>query len=153
MESGIILNNKWLDVTLVSMIVAQVYKLFSSLIIEKRLNWKRFWETGGMPSSHTSSVVALTSSVAITEGLHSVIFAISTVFSIVVMYDAAGVRKAAGQHAGVINELTDFFTMAFDKKFKNEKLKELLGHSRSEVFAGAILGIAVALLMRGYLLR
>ncbi len=153
MESGIILNNKWLDVTLVSMIVAQVYKLFSSLIIEKRLNWKRFWETGGMPSSHTSSVVALTSSVAITEGLHSVIFAISTVFSIVVMYDASGVRKAAGQHAGVINELTDFFTMAFDKKFKNEKLKELLGHSRSEVFAGAILGIAVALLMRGYLLR
>jgi len=153
MGQGIILGNKWLDVTLISMLAAQFYKLFSSLVIEKRLNWKRFWETGGMPSSHTSSVVALSASVAITEGLHSAVFAISVVFSIVVMYDAAGVRKAAGQHAGVINELTDFFTIAFDKKFKNEKLKELLGHSRSEVFAGAILGVVVALLMRGYLLR
>lgn len=152
MDSGIIFSNRWLDVTFISMLAAQIYKVFNTLILERRWNFKRFWETGGMPSSHTSSVVALTTSIAITEGTSSIAFAISTVFSVIVMYDAAGVRKEAGQHAGVINELTDFFSLAFDKKFKNEKLKELLGHSRSEVFAGAILGIVTAFAMRWYLL-
>ena len=68
------------------------------------------------------------------------------------MYDAAGIRKAAGEHAGVINQLTEFIIAAFDKRFKNEKLKELLGHSYSEVLVGAILGFLIAFLMKGYLL-
>jgi uncharacterized protein len=152
MHSGIIFGNKLLDVVFISMVVAQLYKLISSYFPAKKIIWSRLWETGGMPSSHSASVMALTTSVAITEGLHSIAFAICVVFSIVVMYDAAGIRKAAGDHAGVINQLTDFFSTAFDKKFKNEKLKELLGHSRTEVLAGAVLGILIALLLKRYLL-
>jgi acid phosphatase family membrane protein YuiD len=153
MDSGIIFGNKLLDVVFISMFVAQFYKLVSTYFIKKRIVWSRLWETGGMPSSHSSSVIALTTSIAITEGMRSIAFAISVVFSIVVMFDAAGIRKAAGEHAGVINQLTDFFSTAFDKKFHNEKLKELLGHSRTEVLAGALLGFIIAILMKGYLLR
>jgi len=152
MHSGVIFGNKILDVIFISMFVAQFYKLISSYFIKKTIDWSRLWETGGMPSSHSSSVMALTTAIAITEGMRSIAFAISVVFSIVVMYDAAGIRKAAGEHAGVINQLTDFFSIAFDKKFHNEKLKELLGHSRTEVFVGAVLGLVIALLMKGYLL-
>jgi uncharacterized protein len=152
MHSGIIFGNKLLDVVFISMVAAQLYKLISSYFPGKKFEWSRLWETGGMPSSHSASVISLTTSVAITEGLRSIAFAICVVFSIVVMFDAAGIRKAAGDHAGVINQLTDFFSTAFDKKFHNEKLKELLGHSRTEVFAGAVLGLVIALLMKGYIL-
>jgi len=152
MDSGIIFGNKVLDVVFISMFVAQLYKLVSSYFPTKRIEWSRLWETGGMPSSHSSSVMALTTSVAITEGVSSIAFAICVVFSIVVMFDASGIRKAAGEHAGILNQLTDFFSTAFDKKFSNEKLKELLGHSRTEVFAGAVLGLVIALLMKNYLL-
>lgn len=152
MNSGIIFGNKILDVVFIAMFGAQLYKLVSSYFIKKKIDWTRLWETGGMPSSHSASVMALTTSVAITEGLRSIAFAICVVFSIVVMFDAAGIRKAAGEHAGVINQLTDFFSTAFDKKFNNEKLKELLGHSRTEVFVGAIVGFLIALLLKGYLL-
>jgi len=152
MSSGIILGNKTLDVVLISMVGAQLYKFVSSSIIKKRFVWPRLWESGGMPSSHTSSVIALTTAVAITDGLKSIAFAICVVFSIVVMYDASGIRKEAGEHANVINQLTEFFSLKYDKKFHNEKLKELLGHSRSEVFAGAIAGFLIAFLMKGYLL-
>jgi len=82
--------------------------------------WSRLWETGGMPSSHSSSVVALATAVAITEGLNSVGFAISTVFAIIVMYDAAGIRKAAGEHASVINQLTEFFMTALIKSLRTK---------------------------------
>lgn len=152
MEAGIIFNNRILDVVFISMFAAQVYKLADSLFRQKKMVWSRLWETGGMPSSHSSSVMALTTAIAITQGLNSGAFAISTVFSIIVMYDAAGIRKAAGEHAGVINQLTEFIIGAFDKRFKNEKLKELLGHSYTEVIAGAILGFVTAFAMRGYLL-
>jgi acid phosphatase family membrane protein YuiD len=153
MSSGIIFGNKVLDVVFISMFSAQIYKLITSSIINKKFAWSRMWETGGMPSSHSSSVISLATAVAITQGMDSIAFAISVVFSVVVMYDAAGIRKAAGEHAGIINQLTDFFTLKYDKKFHNEKLKELLGHSRSEVLVGAIVGFLIALLMKGYLLR
>jgi len=153
MDAGIIFKNRILDVVFLSMFVAQFYKFISTWVLTKKIVWSRLWETGGMPSSHSSSVIALATAVAITEGISSVSFAISTIFSIIVMYDASGIRKEAGQHAGIINQITDFFSTAFDKKFNHEKLKELLGHSRSEVFAGAILGFLIAFLMKGYLLQ
>jgi uncharacterized protein len=153
MDAGIILKNKVLDIVFLSMIVAQLYKFISVSIIEKKLAWSRLWNTGGMPSSHTSSVVALTTSIAFTEGISSGMFAICVVFSIIVMYDAAGIRKAAGEHAGIINQFTEFLNTVFEKKFKHENLKELLGHSRSEVFAGAVLGFLIAFMMKGYLLK
>jgi len=153
MGSGIIFGNKTLDVVFLSMLIAQLYKLVTSSIIKKKMDWSRLWETGGMPSSHSASVISLVTAIGITEGVQSIGFAISVVFSIVVMYDAAGIRKAAGEHAGIINQLTDFFSLKYDKKFHNEKLKELLGHSRLEVLIGAIVGFLVSILLRGYLLR
>ena len=152
MGTGIIFNNKILDVVFISMFIAQLYKLADSLVRKKKITWSRLWETGGMPSSHSSSVVALATAVAFTQGLNSGAFAISAVLAVIVMYDAAGIRKAAGEHAGVINQLTEFIIAAFDKRFKNEKLKELLGHSYSEVIVGAVLGFLIAFLMKRYLL-
>lgn len=151
MGSGIIFNNRILDVVFISMFIAQLYKLAESFFKKKKIIWSRLWETGGMPSSHSSSVVALTTAIAFTQGLNSGAFAISAVLAVIVMYDAAGIRKAAGEHAGAINQLTEFIIAAFDKRFKNEKLKELLGHSYTEVLAGAILGFLIAFLMKGYL--
>lgn len=153
MSAGIIFENKTLDVAFLSMFGVQFYKFISTSIRKKKLAWSRFVETGGMPSSHSSSVVALATAVAITHGLQSSLFAISAVFAIVVMYDASGIRKAAGDHANIINKITEFFSVKYDKNFNNEKLQELLGHSHTEVFVGAIVGFLIAFLMKGYLLR
>ncbi len=152
MNSGILFGSKILDVVFISMFAAQFYKLISASLLRKKIIWSRLWETGGMPSSHSSSVTALTTAVAITEGISSIAFSICVVFAIIVMHDASGIRRAAGEQAEVINKLTEFFESKFGKRFDNEKLKELLGHSRSEVFVGAILGIAIAFIFRQYLL-
>lgn len=151
MNPGIILNNRILDVAFISMAIAQLYKFIVTAIRQKQIVWSRLWETGGMPSSHSSSVAALTTAIAICEGLSSIEFAISAVFSVIVMYDASGIRKAAGQHANIINQITEFFTATFNKDFKPQKLKELLGHDKVEVLIGAFLGIAVAFAMKDYL--
>lgn len=152
MSSGFILGNKVIDVVFVSMAIAQIYKVVEPFFTKKKFILSRLWETGGMPSSHSSSVSALSTAVALTNGVSSIDFAICVVFSIVVMYDASGIRKAAGEHAGVLNEITDFFTDVFGQTFQNGRLKELLGHSFIEVFVGALLGIGVALIMKSYLL-
>ena len=152
MASGFILGNKILDVVVIAWFIAQFYKVVSSLILEKRLNIRRFWETGGMPSSHSSTVSSLATAVGITQGIHSVYFAISVVFAIIVMHDASGIRRAAGKQAGVLNELGKSLSNLFEEKFHQEQLKELLGHTPVEVLAGAILGVVVALLMKPYLI-
>lgn len=110
----------------------------------KKVNRSVFFGTGGMPSSHSAFVVAMAASIGTTEGLHSPIFAVALVFALVVMYDAAGVRRAAGKHAQVINTLmTRLKNIGITR---DEKLKELLGHSPIEVFVGALWGIMIATL-------
>lgn len=151
MEKGIIFGNNILDVVFVAWFIAQFYKVLSSLIIEKRLNIKRLWETGGMPSSHSSTVSALVTAVGISKGVASPLFAISTVFAIIVMHDAAGIRRAAGKQAGVLNKLGASLSKLIDERFGQEQLKELLGHSPVEVLVGAILGVAVAFLLKFHL--
>lgn len=151
MSSGVIFGSKILDVVAISMVAAQLYKFISTIFVQKKIVWSRLWETGGMPSSHSSSVVTLTTAVALTEGTTGVAFPICVVFAIVVMYDATGVRKEAGTHAGRLNQLTEFFNASFGEKFKTERLKELLGHSRTEVLAGAILGVIIPFIFKHYL--
>jgi len=146
-NSGIILGNKILDVVFLAWFVAQFYKVIHSIILEKRINISRLWETGGMPSSHTATVSSLTTAVGITYDLQSPIFAVSIVFAIVVMSDAAGIRRAAGKHAGILNRLHDSLKNLLENKFHQEELKELLGHTPIEVLVGAILGVGVALIM------
>jgi len=152
MEEGIILGNSILDVVFVAWAVAQVYKVINSIVVERQFNIKRLWETGGMPSSHSSTVSALTTSVGIVYGLASPLFAASLVFAIIVMHDAAGIRRAAGRQASVLNRLGKTLSKVFDERFNEDHLKELLGHSPIEVLAGSIVGVVVALLMKEHLL-
>lgn len=121
----------------------QLFKLLSDAFIHRRINFKRFVETGGMPSSHSAVVTSLMTSIGISEGFNSTIFAVSFVFSLIVMYDAAGVRRAAGKQASILNQLINSKQVKVDT---NEKLKELLGHTPFQVIVGAIYGIVVGVL-------
>ncbi|MBC2856084.1 divergent PAP2 family protein [Cetobacterium sp. 2A] len=151
MQSGIIFGNRILDVVFVAWFIAQFYKVVSSIFLEQKFNIKRLWETGGMPSSHSSTVSSLTTSVGIAYGMESPLFAIAIVFSGIVMYDAAGIRRAAGKHAGIINTLLDKFASKIGERIHDERLKELLGHTPFEVLAGAALGIVVSLMFTSYI--
>ncbi len=136
-------GNSVLMTALMGWFVAQVLKII--LIWDKKLDFKRIVASGGMPSSHASFVMALTASIGFTHGFDSGAFAISFVMSFVVMYDAAGVRRAAGQQAAILNKIVDDIENA-DYTHTNKKLKELLGHTPIEVLAGAILGIIIAVI-------
>lgn len=128
-----------------SWFIAQLIKVITVIINDKRIDFRRFVGSGGMPSSHASFVTSLSTAVGIIEGFSSVNFAICAVFSLVVMYDAAGVRRAAGQQAKILNKIVEEWENA-DFGHTDKRLKELLGHTPFEVFAGAILGIAIAVL-------
>ena len=122
----------------------QGYKGITEYLHTKHWNLRRFVETGGMPSSHAASVSTLSTMVGLHEGFRSSIFGVTLFFSLIVMYDAAGLRRAAGRHAEVLNRL-------IDEHFKNpeegaQKLMELLGHTPFEVLVGALLGASTALL-------
>nr|WP_307775238.1 divergent PAP2 family protein [uncultured Cetobacterium sp.] len=151
MEKGIILGNRILDVVFVAWFIAQFYKVVTTIFIDKKLNMKRIFETGGMPSSHSSTMSALSTAIGLSQGTESIAFAISFVLAGVVMYDAAGIRRAAGKHAGLLNTLIDKFSAKIGEKLHDEKLKELLGHSPFEVLVGAILGVVVAFIFKGYI--
>jgi uncharacterized protein len=124
--------------------VVQAFKGFQALVVTGRWNLRRFVETGGMPSSHAASVSALSTSVGLVEGFRSTLFGVTLFFSLIVMYDAAGLRRAAGRHAAVLNRL-------IDEHFKHpeegaHKLMELLGHTPLEVLAGSFLGTLTAVI-------
>ncbi len=130
---------------LVAWAIAQVTKVSYRSLRSRRLDLRALAEMGGMPSSHTAMVVALTTAVARIDGAGSPMFAIALIFSLVVMYDAAGVRRAAGRQAAVLNRLVD--DLVAQRGIQEERLRELLGHTPIEVLAGAALGIAVGLLL------
>ncbi len=138
-------NNSVLLTCLIAWFAAQVIKVITTLIKNKRFDFKRFIGAGGMPSSHSAFVTSLAVSVGIEKGFYGTEFAISAVIALVVMYDAAGVRRAAGQQAKILNKIVEEWDK-YDVSEKDKKLKELLGHTPKEVFAGAILGILIALL-------
>ncbi|BDU49898.1 divergent PAP2 family protein [Haliovirga abyssi] len=144
---GIFFGNGILDIVFVAWFIAQGYKVISSVFKEKKLNFKRFIETGGMPSSHTASVVSLLTAIGIKNGISSTEFAITFVFAMIVMYDSSGVRRAAGKQASVLNRIVDDLWKKDGKRIMENDLKELLGHTPVEVFAGAILGVVVAFIM------
>jgi acid phosphatase family membrane protein YuiD len=125
-------------------VIAQILKVVLTSAHERRLNLRVLAETGGMPSSHAAIVMGLTAAVGRLNGLTSAAFAIALIFSIVVMYDAQGVRRAAGRQAAVLNRLVD--DMVSLRPITDDRLRELLGHTPFEVLVGAALGIAVGLL-------
>jgi len=138
-----ILSNRILLCALTGWFVAQALKIPTYWLVEKKLDWSRFFGSGGMPSSHTAFVVALTIMVGATEGFDTAVFAVSFTLAAIVMYDATGVRRETGTQAQVINEiLRQVFING--KPISDDDLKELVGHTPLEVAAGAILGILSA---------
>ncbi len=141
-----IIQNRVLLVAVLSWFSAQALKVVFYYIIERKWNFGRFWGLGGMPSSHSSVVCGLAASIGITSGFYSAEFAISLVLAAVVMTDAAGVRRAAGKQAAVINKIVQDM-IANGSWLSHESLKELLGHSPFEVLVGALLGILIGLIV------
>ena len=121
-------------------IVAQIVKFFAHWLIKRQPDFRMFTTTGGMPSSHAAGVMGLSTSVGLINGFSSVEFAIALGFAFIVMYDAAGVRRAAGKQAACLNKIiNDIYKQ--ELKEAGGKLKELLGHTPLQVFMGAIFGI------------
>ncbi len=141
-----ILDNRILLVALAACLIAQVLKLIIDVIQHGKTSVKILTTTGGMPSAHSALVTALATGVGQNLGWKSAEFAIATIFAIIVMYDAAGVRQAAGKQARILNQMVDEL-FSEDHKFNEEKLKELLGHTPVQVIAGSILGIVIASLL------
>lgn len=145
MEFMDLFENKALIAAILAWFAAQVIKVLLVLFDEKKLDLSKMISSGGMPSSHSALITAMTASVGKTTGLDSVAFAIAAVTSLVVMYDAANVRREAGKHAELLNKIArDLYP---DNHMNQEKLKELLGHKQIEVAAGAILGITIGVLL------
>lgn len=124
--------------------IVQAYKGFASFFSTGRWNLRRFVETGGMPSSHSASVAALSTAVGLWHGFNTVLFSVTLYFSLIVMYDAAGLRRAAGRQAAVLNRLIERHFQHTETD--TQKLMELLGHTPFEVFIGATLGVGSAIL-------
>ena len=139
-----IFSNNILGLSLLSMLLAQLLKVITNYVTYKKFDITRFVETGGMPSSHSSFVSTLTTCMGFERGFDSVEFAACFVFSMIIMYDAAGVRKAVGEQAKIINRII----IKFEKNDHNvdEELKELIGHTRLQVIIGALLGILIGVL-------
>ena len=139
-----LLSNKILWVAIISWFIAQLLKVLLTLFSEGRFDLSKFWASGGMPSSHSSFVMALTISTGQVWGYDSTYFAIATVLSFVVMYDAANVRLEAGKQAAAINQIIEVLENPDLKP--EERLKEILGHTPLQVLAGGVLGLIVALI-------
>ena len=135
---------------LLAAFIAQSIKVVTYLCTHKKINFKIFTTTGGMPSSHTAGVIALSTSIALIDGINSLLFAVSIGFSLVIMQDAAGLRRAAGKTAATLNRLVDEFVQKNQEVKPYAALKELLGHTPLEVFCGMLLGIAVPLVIHHF---
>lgn len=138
-----LLDNLAIWIPLIIWFLVQSFKVIYELIKYRKINIKRIWGSGGMPSSHSALVCSLATVVALREGINSSNFAISIVLAAVVMYDAAGIRRAAGKQARVLNQILE----NEGEINVQEKLIELLGHTPKEVFVGAIVGVFVSILL------
>ena len=140
-----IFTNKCIVIPLVLWIIIQTFKVITDLVINRRLNVKRIIGAGGMPSSHSAVVCSLAMCIGKEYGFNSGIFAIALIMAFVVMYDAAGVRRAAGKQARILNHILD--TPGLSQVEVQERLIEALGHTPIQVFVGALLGAIAGLVI------
>ena len=140
-----ILNNKVLVIPFLVLIITQVFKTIYFSIKNKKLDLFTLLTTGGLSSSHSSLVSSLATVVLKVNGAGSAEFAIAVILAIIVMYDASGIRKAAGEHAKILNEMMEEKEYYSSKEYK--KLKELLGHTKLEVFIGLLTGIFLTIVL------
>lgn len=127
----------------VAWVLAQMFKIVGGVIREKRFNFRWVLMTGGMPSSHSAAVSSLSTVVGFYYGFDSILFWMALVFSLIIMFDAAGVRRAVGRQASILNKIVDEISRG--GQVPEQRLKELLGHTPVEVLAGAFLGVSVAM--------
>lgn len=132
-------------------IIAQLLKFIGYYIKTREINFQVLATTGGMPSSHTAGVISLSTTVGFICGFDSIDFAVALGYTLVVMYDAAGLRRSTGKIAACLNKMREDFYA--NKPMQTERLKELLGHTPLEVFAGALLGIFIAYVNHFYLFQ
>ena len=137
-------TNKYLYVPFLLWLCIQIFKVIYDLVTTKKFNFKRIIGAGGMPSSHSAVVTCLATLVGKAEGTDSIMFAMATIFALVVMYDAAGVRRAAGKQAHLLNKIIE--TPGLTGVEVQERLVEVLGHTPLQVIVGATLGIIVGIL-------
>jgi len=137
-----VFQNRIFWISCLAWLIAQVLKVIIDLLSRKKVDFRRLASAGGMPSSHSAFVVALSTAVGFTQGFDSALFAVSATFAGIIMYDAAGVRRAVGIQAGILNEIVD--DIYDHKPLREQKLKELIGHTPVEVFAGAVLGFLIS---------
>lgn len=144
-----IFHNQVLVLALLACLTAQGLKVVIELIRYREVNFRYLVTTGGMPSAHSALVGALATGIGQSLGWSSPDFAIACLFAVIVMYDAAGVRQAAGKQAKILNQITEELFQE-GHNFNEEKLKELLGHTPFQVLAGLTLGIAISMIFYQY---
>jgi len=142
-DFGDIFYNRVLLAALTASLVAQILKLGIGFAKDRKVDPQVLVTTGGMPSAHSALVTALATGVGQSVGWGSVEFAIAAIFACIVMYDAAGVRQAAGKQARILNQIMDEFFQD-NHQFNEDRLKELLGHTPMQVVAGSALGLAIS---------
>ena len=138
------ITNKYIYVPFIVWFSVQAFKVLFELATTRKFNFKRIMGAGGMPSSHSAVVVSLATLIGKYEGVTTSVFALSVVFSFIVMYDAAGVRRAAGKQAKLLNKIIE--TPGLSYLEVQERLVEVLGHSPIQVFVGAVVGIIAGII-------
>lgn len=138
------IQNKYIYIPFLLWFGIQLFKLIYDLVTTKKFNFKRIMGAGGMPSSHSAVVVGLATLIGKYQGVETPIFALSFLFAFVVMYDACGVRRAAGKQAALLNKLVE--TPGLTGVQVSEKLVEVLGHTPIQVVVGALIGFLVGII-------
>lgn len=138
-----LLTNDALWLAIIASSLAQVFKVFDWWRRTRQIDWSRLYKTGGMPSSHSAMVGALSATLGLKEGLGSSYFAIAIIVAMIVTYDAVNVRLEAGRHARVLNQI--IAELLQGHPIEETRLKELLGHTYKEVVVGVLFGIALSI--------
>ena len=138
------IQNKYLYIPLLLWLFIQIFKVIYDLVTTQKFNFKRILGAGGMPSSHSAVVVSLATLIGKNVGVDTPLFALSVILACVVMYDAAGVRRAAGKQAELLNKLVE--TPGLTGVQVSERLVEVLGHTPTQVLVGALIGLAAGLI-------
>jgi uncharacterized protein len=136
-------ENRILLIPLAAWLISQVIKVIIALLVDRKLDLMLLTAAGGMPSAHSAMVAAITTEIGQHQGLNSPLFALSVVFAIIVMYDAAGVRRTVGTHARLLNRL--FEEILVEHQWDEARLRELVGHTPLQVLAGAVFGTTLSL--------
>ena len=139
-------GNAVIDCGLLALFLAQLIKVVLDLALLGKMEWQRFFSSGGMPSSHSALVVAATTAIGMTDGFGGTVFALAVILSAVVMYDACNVRRSAGDTARLVNKLLEHMEKLTAEDLAGN-LREVMGHTPLQVLMGALLGLGVGLLV------